>query len=278
MLHQLRYGLSQKCNWYQCVHSVFLKDCHLRQQGLSAELLVGSSCSTQKTNEILHKLSSDNTERSMSLLRKQFHVNGNLWLVDDYTTVYTKCRPDTGKLSAPKSMCTILSKVFKNIQAVTSSDPLTFHNPEAIDVTLLVNSVSGSSAMDKLACTHSSTMPSWIRSSFFDPELERSRLETHSVKSMRQMKNVNLVDFVELRLKSKEDFCFRHNASNRYAGLFEMLFFPDLEIGLPSFTQGRLFTKPYKRSTTKTAQRLSLQQLITLTTWQFLRFIHLMSQ
>ena len=78
MLHQLRYGLSQKCNWYQCVHSVFLKDCHLRQQGLSAELLVGSSCSTQKTNEILHKLSSDNSERSMSLLRKQFHVNGNL--------------------------------------------------------------------------------------------------------------------------------------------------------------------------------------------------------
>ena len=108
----------------------------------------------------------------MSLFRKQFHVNGNLWLVDDYTTVHTKCRPETGKLSAPKSMCTILSKVFKNIQAVTSSDPLTFHNPEAIDVTLLVNSVSGSSAMDKLACTHSSTMPFWIRSSLFDPELD----------------------------------------------------------------------------------------------------------
>lgn len=179
MLLQLRYGLSQKCNWYQCGHSVFLKDCQLRQQGLSAELLVWSSCSRQKTNEILHKLSTDNTEWWMSLFRKQFHVNGNLWLVDDYTTVYTKCRPETGKLSSPKSMCTILSKVFKNIQAVTSSDPLTFHNPEAFDVILLVNSVSGSSAMDKLACTHSSTMPSWIRSSFFDPELDWGRLETH---------------------------------------------------------------------------------------------------
>ena len=117
----------------------------------------------------------------MSLFRKQFHINGNLWLVDDYTTVYTKHGPDTGKPSAPKSMFTILSKVFKNIQAVTSFDPLTFHNPEAIDVTLLVNSVSGSSAMHKLACTYSSTMPSWISSSFFDPELERSRLETHTV-------------------------------------------------------------------------------------------------
>ena len=117
----------------------------------------------------------------MSLFRKQFQINGNLWLVDDYTTVYEKRRPDTGKPSAPKSVCTILSQVFKNMQAVTSFDPLTFHNRGSIDVTLLVNSVSGSSAMHKLACTYSSTMPSWIRSSCFDPELERSRLETHTV-------------------------------------------------------------------------------------------------
>ena len=42
---------------------------------------------------------------------------------------------------------------------------------------------------------------------------------------MKQMKDVNLVDFVELRLKSKEDFCFRHNASKKSAGLLEILFF-----------------------------------------------------
>ena len=130
-------------------------------------------------------------------------------MIDDYNTVHTKCRPDTGKPSAAKSICTIILKVFKDIQAVSSFNPLTFHNPEAIDVTLLVNTLSGSSAMHKLACTYSSIMPSWIRSSFFDPELERSRLETHtycdseSVKTMRQMKDVNLVDFVELTLKQR---------------------------------------------------------------------------
>ena len=48
-----------------------------------------------------------------------------------------------------------------------------------------------------------------------------------------------------------------------------------LKIGLPSCTQGKLFTKLYKSSTTKTAQRLSLQQLITITTWQVIRLIHL---
>ena len=39
------------------------------------------------------------------------------------------------------------------------------------------------------------------------------------------MKDVNLVDFVELTLKSKEDFCFGHYASNKSAGLLEILFF-----------------------------------------------------
>ena len=48
-----------------------------------------------------------------------------------------------------------------------------------------------------------------------------------------------------------------------------------LKIGLPSCTQVKLFTKRYKGSTTKTAQRLSLQQLITITTWQVIRLIHL---
>ena len=34
ILYQLCYGLSQKCNWFECDHAVVLKDCHLNQQGL----------------------------------------------------------------------------------------------------------------------------------------------------------------------------------------------------------------------------------------------------
>ena len=174
---------------------------------------MGSTCNRQKRNEILHHLSSGNTRGINELISEAISHKWQLVLMtDDYTTVHTKCRPDTGKPNADKSMCTIILKVFKDIQAVSSFNPLPFHNPEAIDVTLLANTLSGSSAMHKLACTDSSIMPSWIRNSFFDPELERSRLETHtycdseSVKTIRQMKDVNLVDFVELTLKSKEDF------------------------------------------------------------------------
>ena len=43
-------------------------------------------------------------------------------MIDDYTTVHTKGRPDTGKPSAAKSMCTISLKVFKNIQAVSMKE------------------------------------------------------------------------------------------------------------------------------------------------------------
>ena len=68
MLYQLCFVLSQKCNWYQCDHAVFLKDCHLNQQGLNAERLVGSTCNRQNTNEILHHLSSGNTRSINELI------------------------------------------------------------------------------------------------------------------------------------------------------------------------------------------------------------------
>ena len=71
--------------------------------------------------------------------------------------------------------------------------------------------MSGPSRMQKWTPTYFPIMPSWIRASFSNPELERHRLATHeyceqeTVQSMRQMKDVNLVDFVQLTLKSKND-------------------------------------------------------------------------
>ena len=103
MLYQLCYGLSQKCNWYQCDHAVFLKDC------LSAERLVGSTCNRQNTNEILHHLSSGNARSINELISKAISHKWQFRLmIDDYTTVHTKRRPDTGKPSPAKSMCTII--------------------------------------------------------------------------------------------------------------------------------------------------------------------------
>jgi len=47
---------------------------------------------------------------------------------------------------------------------------------------------------------------------FFNPELQRQRLNIHqysendNVQTMRKMDDLHLVDFVELQLKSKQDF------------------------------------------------------------------------
>ena len=81
--------------WFECDHAVFLKDCHLNQQGLSAEHLTGNSGNrqSQKANEILHNLSSCNTRSinevvSRAILHKWQLVQ---LMIDDYKhyCVYT---------------------------------------------------------------------------------------------------------------------------------------------------------------------------------------------
>ena len=55
-------------------------------------------------------------------------------------------------------------------------------------------------------------MPDWMTQAFFSPELTRQRINTHKycendhVRTMRKMDNLFLLDFLELRLKSREDF------------------------------------------------------------------------
>ena len=87
---------------------------------------------------------------------------------------------------------------------------------------------------------------------------------------------INYLNMCSIIIKAKRTFALdKMLQTNLLDYLKSFFFFHNLEIGLPSCTQGKLFTKLYKSSTTKTAQRLSLQQLITITTWQVIRLIHL---
>ena len=58
---------------------------------------------------------------------------------------------------------------------------------------------------------HISVMPDWLTQAFFNPEFERHRINIHqycdsdNVRTMRKMDDLHLLDFVELRLKSKGD-------------------------------------------------------------------------
>jgi len=66
--------------------------------------------------------------------------------------------------------------------------------------------------MQNMSSSYASVMPNWLTEAFFNPEHQRQRLNTHpyfennNVQTMRKMDDLHLVDFVELQLKSKEDF------------------------------------------------------------------------
>ena len=74
-------GVKSATGLIECDHAVFLKDCHLNQQGSSAENLTGSSA-----NEIFRNLSSCNTRVINELvLGETFHKWQLVQLtIDDY--------------------------------------------------------------------------------------------------------------------------------------------------------------------------------------------------
>ncbi len=66
--------------------------------------------------------------------------------------------------------------------------------------------------MTQLSDSYTATMPDWLTTSFFTPELQRHILKEHGysdeseVQLMRTMEDLYLIDFVELQLKYKDGF------------------------------------------------------------------------
>ncbi|KAL9974746.1 hypothetical protein ACROYT_G011827 [Oculina patagonica] len=213
IIYKLCYGLSQVCNWLQTDHALFLKESNLNQQGLQAEREMGNSCSLRKVNTLYQELAESNSKKIGELISEAIENQWQLVLViDDYTSIHSKRRPQTEQLCQPKSMCTIVIKVFKNVKAISRCSATKYHSINGIDINSCVQTVSSSSSMYKLAFTYSAAMPGWVRDTLFNPELEIHRLAVHeycendSIRTMRQMTDVHLLDFIQLTLKSKNDF------------------------------------------------------------------------
>ena len=213
IIYKLCYGLSQVCNWLQTDHALFLKQLNLNQDGIEQQHVLGSTCCRHTANRIYNEVAQGTAKRLNDLvteaIAKKYQI---VLIIDDYTAIHNIRRPTTSQSCNPKSTCTILVKLFRNILAIPACPATNYHSLKALDIPAVVNSVSGPAAMYKLSQSYSSMMPSWIRNCFFNPELERHRLSSHqycqhdSVRTMRQMQDVHLVDFVELNLKSSDDF------------------------------------------------------------------------
>jgi hypothetical protein len=214
MIYKLCYCLSQQCNVLQVDHGLYFHSSHLSQEALDTQNILGNSCSRRSITNSLNTLAKQHISKLEVFLQEAYT---NEWflvlIIDDYTTVHTHRRPTSSKSSSSNSMCTIVVKAFKHIKAVKLPKEITqVHHQHGINLTSCQNLVTSCAQMCMLANTYSSVMPGWLTNQFFQPEIARNRLSTHeycnnpNVRSMRKMDDLILVDFVELSLKSKQDF------------------------------------------------------------------------
>ena len=130
-------------------------------------------------------------------------------VIDDYTSVHTKWRPLDEKPSEAKTMCTIVVKAFKDIPAISIDHASTVDHLNGIDIKSCKGIITSASCLHDIAKTYPTSMPT---QAFFDPELQRQRINTHKYcesdndRIMRKMDNLHLVEFAELRLKLMNEF------------------------------------------------------------------------
>ena len=121
-----------------------------------------------------------------------------LLMIDDYTTIHTSRRPSNLQTSKANNMCTIIIKIFPSLDAIPIKNPDDVHPINGINIHQLMNTVCSSETMSKLAHTFASCMPE-LTTEFFDPLMERERLEAHDycasadVRHLRKFDNVYLI-------------------------------------------------------------------------------------
>ena len=130
-------------------------------------------------------------------------------IIDDFTSIHTKRRPQGDKAFEAKSMCTIVFKVLKNIPAISVLQASIMHDVNYISLNTCLPIITSASCMPNTSSSYASVMPDWLTQAFFNSELQCQRLSTHqylendNVQTMRKMDHLHLL---ELQLKSKEDF------------------------------------------------------------------------
>ena len=213
VIYNMCYCLSQACNPLQIDHALYLRSSQINQEGLETEHIMGHSCARRTVNNVVNMMSKTHYQSFKDFIDDAIK---NKWLlvliIDDYTSVHTKRRPQEDKASEAKSMCTIVVKAFKQIPAITVQQANFIHDPNAIELESCHGIITSASSMHDLSCSYASIMPDWLTEAFFNPELQRQRLNIHqycesdNVPTMRKMDDLQLADFVELQLKSKGDF------------------------------------------------------------------------
>ena len=87
-------------------------------------------------------------------------------IIDDFTAIHTKRRPQEEKLSEAKTMCTIVVKAFKDIPAVPVTHALCTHDQNGIDIEACIQLITAASSMHNISESYASVMPDWLTNAF----------------------------------------------------------------------------------------------------------------
>ena len=211
-LYKFCFCLSQKCDSLQKDNGVFMKFCHLTDEGLDTQRTIGTSLCSRSVKRKTTDSAKGSGDLFNSIVEDAIQ-NEHLatLMIDDWTKVYTKKRPTDERTSVADNFCTIIIKVTKDVKAIPFTETMKIHNPQGIAVDSLTSFVFSQPFFEKLSSTFVSTLPE-LGVLFFDPLMERHRLEAHdyhvsaTVRSMQSFSDVHLLDFVKLPLKSRENY------------------------------------------------------------------------
>ena len=109
IIYKMCYGKSQKCNYMQKEHGLYLKFNHLTQEGIDTEFKLGNSvCRKTVSNEVTRMALLNKIEVDKAVTT----AIQNRWLltliIDDYTCIHSIHRPTSEQTSSAACMCTIV--------------------------------------------------------------------------------------------------------------------------------------------------------------------------
>ena len=214
IIYTLCFALSQLNNFLQKDQSLFFMLKNLNKEALDTERNLGNACSSRKVYYMRKNIEQSHEKHInneiQNAIQKKYLV---VCVVDDYHCIHTKRRPEDVKVSDAKHMCTIVIKIFPEIQAIPLPAKMEdLHNPEGVSAGVCCAIICGQSSMALLSNSFANTMPIWAKHAFFDQENERTRLHVHdyatspNIKNLRCMDKVHLLEMKQLPLKSFNNF------------------------------------------------------------------------
>ncbi|XP_068738919.1 uncharacterized protein [Montipora capricornis] len=181
ILYQLCFGYSQKCNFFQEDNGLFLKFCNLSQPGIETQRQLGTSVSSRTITRNRAAMAKENFNLCNNAIQEAINKKCAIWLmIDDYHNIHTIRRPqDASATCQVDHMCTIIIKIVKEAPAIEFNSVNLIHNPNGIDVDLLINQLCSVQFLSQVCnFTSSSSMPEFTSYSF-DPVMGRQQMESH---------------------------------------------------------------------------------------------------